>query len=100
MRDYGDLPPGTFTLIGQGVALFTVKALRATCDNLTREGLMDAIYSSFKDYQPDFTLPGVTVTLSPTDHLSFEAMRMLKATVTPEGKGKWEYFGDLISFRD
>jgi len=99
MRDYGDLPPGTFTLIGQGVALFTVKALRATCDNLTREGLMDAIYSSFKDYQPDFTLPGITVTLSPTDHLSFEAMRMLKATVTPEGKGKWEYFGDLISFR-
>jgi branched-chain amino acid transport system substrate-binding protein len=100
MQKYGDVPPGTFTLIGQGVALFTVKALRATCDNLTREGLMDAIYSSFKDYQPDFTLPGVTVTLSPTDHLSFEAMRMLKATVTADGKGKWEYFGDVISFRD
>jgi branched-chain amino acid transport system substrate-binding protein len=99
MSEHGDLPPGTFTLIGQGAALFTVKALRATCDNLTREGLMDAIHSSFKDYQPDFTLPGITMTLSPTDHLSFEAMRMLRATVV-DGKGKWEYFGDAIPFKD
>jgi len=99
MEEHGDLPAGTFTLIGQGAALFTVKALRATCDNLTREGLMDAIHSSFKDYQPDFTLSGVTMTLSPTDHLSFEAMRMLKATLV-DGKGKWEYFGEVIPFED
>jgi branched-chain amino acid transport system substrate-binding protein len=99
MSEHGDLPPGTFTLIGQGAALFTVRALRATCDNLTRQGLMDAIHSSFKDYQPDFTLPGITMTLSPTDHLSFEAMRMLKATLV-DGKGKWEYFGEVIPFRD
>jgi len=25
---------------------------------------------------------------------------MLVATVTPEGKGKWEYLGDVVSFRD
>jgi len=25
---------------------------------------------------------------------------MLVATVTPEGKGKWEYFGDVVPFRD
>jgi len=25
---------------------------------------------------------------------------MLVATVTPEGKGKWEYLGDIIPFRD
>jgi len=25
---------------------------------------------------------------------------MLKATVTPEGKGKWEYLGDVVPFRD
>jgi len=25
---------------------------------------------------------------------------MLVATVTPEGKGKWEYFGDPIPFSD
>ena len=100
MREYGESPPGTFTLIGQGAALFTVRALSATCDNLTRQGLMDAIHSSFKDYQPDFTLPGVTMTLSPTDHLSFENMRMLRSTIDEAGKGKWEYFGEVISFRD
>jgi len=25
---------------------------------------------------------------------------MLAATVTAEGKGKWEYFGDIIPLRD
>jgi len=42
---------------------------------------------------------GITITLSPTDHLAVEAMKMLRATVV-DGKGKWEYFGELISFRD
>jgi hypothetical protein len=37
---------------------------------------------------------GITITLSDTDHLAVEAMRMLRAH-----QGKWEYFGDLISFR-
>jgi hypothetical protein len=26
--------------------------------------------------------------------------RMLVATVTPEGKGKWEYIGYVVPFRD
>jgi hypothetical protein len=26
--------------------------------------------------------------------------RMLVATVTPEGKGRWKYLGDVVSFRD
>jgi hypothetical protein len=59
---------------------------------------MDAVHS-FEDYQLELALPGITITLSPTDHLGIEAMRMLKATVV-DGKGKWEYFGDIISFRD
>jgi len=97
MKEYGDLPPGNFTVVGQAAGELTVIALRATCDNLTREGLMDAIHTIFKDYQGDLTLPGVTITLSETDHLSFEQMRMLRATLV-DGKGKWEYFGDVISF--
>jgi hypothetical protein len=59
---------------------------------------MDAVHTIFKDYQGDLALPGVTITLSETDHLSYEAMRMLRATLTEDGKGKWEYFGDIISF--
>ena len=80
------------------VHVATVAALRATCDNLTRQGVMDAVNTIFKDYQGPLNLPGVTTTLSPTDHLATETMRLLKATLLADGKGKWEYFGDLISF--
>jgi branched-chain amino acid transport system substrate-binding protein len=97
MSEYGDMAPGNFTIEGQVAGEITVAALRAACDNLTRQGLLDAV-NSIKDFQSDLALPGITMTFSPTDHLAVEAMRGLVATVTPEGKGKWEYFGDLISF--
>jgi branched-chain amino acid transport system substrate-binding protein len=98
MEDYGEFVPGNFTIAGQNAAELTVEALSRTCDNLTREGLMDAVHS-LRDYQLDLSLPGITITLSPTDHLVVEAMKMLRATVV-DGKGKWEYFGELVSFRD
>ena len=98
MKEYGDHPPGNFTIAGQEAAVLTVETLGATCDNLTRQGLMDAVHS-FKDYQLELILPGITMTFSPTDHLGVEDMRMLRATVV-DGKGKWEYFGEVISFRD
>ncbi|KPJ48667.1 MAG: hypothetical protein AMJ38_04825 [Dehalococcoidia bacterium DG_22] len=98
MSEYGDLPPGNFTVVGQVAAFLTVDALSRTCDNLTREGLMDAVHD-FKDYQGDLALPGVTMTLSPTDHLSIEQMRLLRAKLV-DGKGKYEYFGDIISFAE
>jgi branched-chain amino acid transport system substrate-binding protein len=94
MEEYGGPNPSAFTVVGQSAGGLTVEALSRTCDNLTREGLMEAI-ESFKDYQGDLALPGITITLSDTDHLAVEAMRMLRAH-----DGKWEYFGDLISFRD
>jgi branched-chain amino acid transport system substrate-binding protein len=99
MSEYGDLPPGNFTVVGQAAGELTVEALRATCDNLTRQGLMDAVNTIFKDYQGDLSLPGITITLSETDHLSFEAMKLLRATVVGSA-GKWEYFGDVISFAE
>jgi branched-chain amino acid transport system substrate-binding protein len=95
MNEYGDYPAGNFTAVGQAAAFLTVEALRAACDNLTREGLMDAIYSTFKDYQGEITLEGITTDLSPTDHLATEAMRMLRAH-----NGEWEYFGGIVSFSE
>jgi branched-chain amino acid transport system substrate-binding protein len=94
MEEYGGPTPSAFTVVGQSAGGLTVEALSRTCDNLTREGLMEAV-ESFNDYQGDLALPGITITLSDTDHLAVEAMRMLRAH-----DGKWEYFGDLISFRD
>jgi len=98
MNEYGDAVPGNFTIVGQVAGVLTVEALGRTCDNLTREGLMDAVHS-IKDYQLELSLPGPTITLSPTDHLVAEDMMMLRATVV-DGKGRWEYFGQVISFRD
>jgi branched-chain amino acid transport system substrate-binding protein len=93
MQEYGDYPAGNFTVVGAAAAALTVDALRAACDNLTREGLMDAIYSTFTDYQGEITLEGITTDLSPTDHFAIEAMKMLRAH-----DGEWEYFGEIIPF--
>jgi len=100
MAKYGTVAPGNFTVEGQLAAGAMIEALTRACNNgdLTRQGLMDAV-NSFKDVQSDVGLPGIVFDLSPTDHYAVEAMRMLRATVTPEGKGKWEYFGDIIPFR-
>jgi branched-chain amino acid transport system substrate-binding protein len=95
MSEYGEYPAGNFTIVGAAAAELTVEALRATCDNLTRQGLMDAIYRIFQNYQGAITLDGITTDLSPTDHFATEAMKMLRAH-----DGKWEYFGDIISFEE
>jgi branched-chain amino acid transport system substrate-binding protein len=95
MNEYGEYPAGNFTAVGAAAAFLTVETLRASCDNLTRQGVMDTVHTIFKDYQGDLTLPGITTDLSPTDHLATEAMRMLRAH-----NGAWEYFGDIISFKE
>ena len=97
MKKYGTMVPGNFTIVGQLAAELTVNALNATCDNLTREGLMSAV-ESIRDYQSDLTLPGATITITDDDHVGFENMRFLRAKVV-NGKGVWEYEGELISFR-
>ena len=97
MKKYGNAAPGNFTIVGQVAGELTVNALNATCDNLTREGLMNAV-ESIVDYQSDLTLPGATITITDDDHVGFENMRFLRAKIV-DGKGVWEYEGDLISFR-
>ena len=100
-KTYGDVPPGNFTAVGYGVAALTAEALRHTCDNLTREGLMDSIHTSFKDYLGELSMPDMPgMTLSPTDHLATEAMMLLQARVV-DGKGRWEYMSDeILHFRE
>jgi len=98
--EYGTISAGNFTVEGQLVGELTVAALRATCDNLTRQGLMDAVNTIFKNYQGDIGIPGVLIDLSPTDHYAVEQLKLLKAGIDENGKGKWEYFGDIINFRE
>ena len=93
MKEYGGPTPTTFTVYAQTVGEVAVEALSRTCDNLTREGLMDAV-ESIHDFHSDLFLDEVNITLSDTDHRVFEDGVMLQATVE-DGKGKWEYFGTL-----
>jgi ABC-type branched-subunit amino acid transport system substrate-binding protein len=96
MQDYGGPTPGVFTVFAQLIAEVMVEALSRTCDDLTREGLMDAV-ESITDYRSDLLLEGVTVTLSDTDHWTLQSGPM-EHVVLEDGKGKWEYFGPVYTF--
>jgi branched-chain amino acid transport system substrate-binding protein len=97
MQKYHGPTPTNFTVYAQALAETAVEILKRSCDNLTREGLMDAVHS-LKDFHSDLMLDGVNVSFSPTDHTGLQTGRMLRATVVEGGKGKWEYFGPLFEF--
>jgi len=94
MSDYGGPAPTNFSIYAQTLAEVAVEVLSKSCDNLTREGLMDAL-ESIEDFHSDLMLEGVNVSFSDTDHTAFQTARMLRASVE-DGKGKWEYFGPLF----
>jgi branched-chain amino acid transport system substrate-binding protein len=96
MHDYGGPAPSNFSVYSQTLAEVAVEALSRSCDNLTREGLMDAL-ESIKDFHSDLFIDEVNVSFSETDHTALQTGRMLLATVE-DGKGKWEYFGPLFVF--
>jgi branched-chain amino acid transport system substrate-binding protein len=93
MREYDGPSPTNFTVYAQTLAEVAVEALSRTCDNLTREGLMDAV-ASIKDWHSDLFLDDVNISFSDTDRRAFETGHMLRAVVE-NGKGRWEYFGPL-----
>jgi len=94
MHNYGGPSPTNFSVYGQTLAELSVEIFNRTCDNLTRQGLLDAL-ETIQDWHSDLLLDGVNVSFSETDHRALETGRMLRATVR-NGEGKWEYFGPLI----
>ena len=94
MQEYGGPSPTNFTVYAQSKAELSVEILSRACDNLTREGLMEALHS-IKDWRSDLFLDEVSVSYSANDHTALgETNRMLKV-VLEDGKGTWEYFGPL-----
>jgi branched-chain amino acid transport system substrate-binding protein len=93
---YGGPTPTNFTIYAQALGEVTVEALSRTCDNLTREGLLDAL-ESIQDFHSDLFIDEVNISFSDTDHTAFQTFRMLRATLK-DGKGRWEYFGPLLTF--
>jgi branched-chain amino acid transport system substrate-binding protein len=96
MEEYGGPSPTNFTIYAQALAEVAVEVLSRSCDNLTREGLMDAL-ESIQDFHSDLFLDEVNVSFSDTDHTGLQTGKMLRASVE-DGKGKWEYFGPLYVF--
>jgi ABC-type branched-subunit amino acid transport system substrate-binding protein len=99
MQKYGGPTPSNFTIYAQVLGEVAVETLKRTCDNLTREGLMDAV-ESLQDFHSDLMLDGVNLSFSPTVHTAFQSGRMLKAGVDENGKGKFEFFGPLYAFKE
>ena len=97
MQKYGGPAPTNFTIYAQTLAEVAVEVLNRSCDNLTREGLMDAL-ESIQDFHTDLMLDDVTVSFSDDDHTGLQTGRMLKASVD-NGKGEFEYFGPLLEFQ-
>jgi branched-chain amino acid transport system substrate-binding protein len=97
MSEYGGPTPTNFTIYAQTLAEVAVEALSRSCDNLTRQGLMDAV-ESIEGFHSDLFLDDVYVSFSDTDHTGLQTGHMLRAVVE-DGKGKWEYFGPLVEFK-
>jgi len=98
MQKYNGPTPTNFTIFGQTVAEVAVEALKRSCDNLTRDGLMEAL-ESLQDFHSDLMLDDVNVSFSDNDHIGFQTGRMLRVSVE-NGKGKFEYFGPLVEFKE
>jgi branched-chain amino acid transport system substrate-binding protein len=97
MDKYDGPIPTNFTMYAQILGELAVDILSRTCDNLTREGLMEAVEST-TDFHSDLMLDGVNISFSPTDHVAYQSTRYLRSTVDENGKGHWEYFGDVRHF--
>jgi ABC-type branched-subunit amino acid transport system substrate-binding protein len=98
MQKYGGPSPTNFSIYAQALGELAVEILGRTCDNLTREGLLEAV-KSIKDWTSPLMVEGISISFGEEDHTAIQAGRMLRATVV-DGKGKFEVFGPLYIFED
>jgi len=98
MQKYGGPAPTNFSIYAQVLGELAVEILSRTCDNLTREGLLEAT-KSIKDWRSDLMNEGISITYGEKDHTAIQAGRMMRATVV-DGKGKFEFFGPVYVFKD
>jgi branched-chain amino acid transport system substrate-binding protein len=96
MQEYGGPIVSSMSIYAQTLAELAVDILSRACDNLTRQGLMDAAESTY-EWHSDLMLDGITITITPTDHIAFEQGRFVRVVVV-DGKGKFEYFGPITTY--
>jgi branched-chain amino acid transport system substrate-binding protein len=80
----------SFTVFGYGVTQTLEHVLKTSCDNFTREGVMQSA-ASMNGFETDTGLPGITINTSATDFYPIEQMQLMEFN----GE-RWELFGDII----
>jgi len=81
----------SYYVAGFDTAELMAHVLKQCGDDLTRENVMRQA-TSLKNFQPSMSLPGITVTTTPTDYDMFHTAQLSRF----DGKS-WVLFGDLIS---
>jgi branched-chain amino acid transport system substrate-binding protein len=76
---------------GYGMAYAMRQALEMAGPQLTREALMNALHS-IRNMEVPMLLPGITISISKTDHGPIKSMQMLRFNGTA-----WETTGPLVS---
>jgi ABC-type branched-subunit amino acid transport system substrate-binding protein len=80
----------SFNTYGYGNAQLMVHVLKACGDDLTRENVMKQA-ASLKNFVGDLSLPGMSISTSPTDYRVNKQLQMMKFN----GE-RWELFGPII----
>jgi len=92
MQEYGGPKPGIFTILSQVAVEILVETLNRTCDNLTREGILEANLS-FDKWRSDllYPHPDVYLSTSQTDRRFLQGGPAM-AVVVEDGKPRWEVY--------
>jgi ABC-type branched-subunit amino acid transport system substrate-binding protein len=95
MRTYNGPAVSTLSVYGQALAETVVEALRRSCHNPTRQGLMEAVHS-LDGFHPSVLWPGIDVALGEQDHQALESLQL----VVFRDDGTLEEMGDPVSADD
>jgi len=80
MQTYQGPTPSSLSVYGQSLAEVTVATLRASCNDLTRLGLMRAA-ESLKGFHSSLMLEGINVNLSHEDHRAIQSLQPVQVDV-------------------
>lgn len=88
MQTYQGPTPSSLSVYGQSVAEVTAAALRASCNDLTRAGLLRGA-ESLKGFHSSLMLNGIDVNLSHEDHRAIQSLQPVQidvdGSVIPQG---------------
>ncbi len=80
MQTYQGPPLSSLSVYGQSLGEAIVAVLMSSCNNLTRPGLLQAA-ESLTGFNSSLMLPGITLTLSHTDHRAIQSLQPVKIDV-------------------